>query len=350
MTVIGVFMSTRYFGERIKRNEDPRLLTGQGLYVDDVDFPNMLHVAFVRSPYAHAQINSIDVSQAFQREGVVAIYTASDLGEYWKPGPLLVSPPPIEGIVFNERTQVPLAKDKVRFAGEPVVMVLAESRYIAEDALADIQIDYEPLEAVVDMEKALGLESPVIHDEIGSNVAAHVVQIKGDYESAKKDATLIIKRRFSYEHGCAAAIENRGIVAQWDPRAGRLTVWDTTQAPVVIRNGLAGMLGLSERNVCVIAPFIGGGFGPKIMMFYQEEVLVPWAAMKLNRPVKWIEDRAENFVATTHERGQIHDAEVAFDKDGHILGVHDVFLHDTGAYAPYGLTVPLNAQCTLDRK
>src|SRR5215212_10508562 len=162
-------MATRYFGERIKRNEDPRLLTGQGLYVDDVDFPNMLHVAFVRSPYAHAQINSIDVSQAFQREGVVAIYTASDLGEYWKPGPLLVSPPPIEGIVFNERTQVPLAKDKVRFAGEPVVMVLAESRYIAEDALADIQIDYEPLEVVVDIEKVLNSDTqPAVHDDIPS--------------------------------------------------------------------------------------------------------------------------------------------------------------------------------------
>ena len=340
-------MTTRYFGERIKRNEDPRLLMGQGLYVDDVDLPNMLHVAFVRSPYAHAKINNIDVSQALLREGVVAIYTANDLGDYWKPGPLLVSPPPVDGIVFNEKTQVPLAKDKVKFAGEPIVMVLAESRYIAEDALADIQIDYEPLEAVVDLEKALQPDSTLIHEEIGSNVAANVVQRKGDYEAVKDNAALIVKRRFLYEHGCAAAIENRGIVAEWDKRAGRLTVWDTTQAPVVIRNGLASMLGLSERQVRVIAPFIGGGFGPKIMMFYQEEVLVPWAAMKLNRPVKWIEDRAENFVATTHERGQIHDAEIAFDKDGHILGVHDVFLHDTGAYAPYGLTVPLNSSCTL---
>ena len=340
-------MATRYFGERIKRNEDPRLLMGQALYVDDVDLPNMLHAAFVRSPYAHARITNIDVSQALQREGVVAIYTANDLGDYWKPGPLLVSPPPVKDIVFNEKTQVPLARDKVKFAGEPIVMILAESRYIAEDALADIQIDYESLEAVVDMEKALRAGTPIIHGEIGSNVAAHVVQTKGDYKAAKKDAALVIKRRFSYEHGCAAAIENRGIVAEWDRRSGRLTVWDTTQAPVVIRNGLADMLGLSERNVRVIAPFIGGGFGPKIMMFYQEEVLVPWVARKLNRPVKWIEDRAENFVATTHERGQIHDAEVAFDKDGRILGVHDVFLHDTGAYAPYGLTVPLNASCTL---
>ncbi|HET6597382.1 MAG TPA: xanthine dehydrogenase family protein molybdopterin-binding subunit [Anaerolineales bacterium] len=340
-------MATRYFGERIKRNEDPRLLTGQGLYVDDVDLPNMLHAAFVRSPYAHARINHIDVSLALKREGVVAVYTAEDLGDYWKPGPLLVSPPPVKDIVFHEKTQVPLAKEKVKFAGEPVVMVLAESRYIAEDALADIQIDYEPLEAVVDIEKALQPDSILIHEEIGSNVAAHVVQTKGDYESAAQNAALVIKRRFRYEHGCAAAIENRGIVAEWDRRAGRLTVWDTTQAPVVIRNGLAGMLGLSERQVRVVAPFIGGGFGPKIMMFYQEEVLVPWAAMKLNRPVKWIEDRAENFVATTHERGQIHEAEAAFDRDGRILGVHDVFLHDTGAYAPYGLTVPLNSQANV---
>ncbi len=340
-------MATRYFGERIKRNEDPRLLTGQALYVDDVDLPNMLHAAFLRSPYAHAKINNIDVSQALQREGVVAVYTANDLGDYWKPGPLLVSPPPVDDIVFNEKTQVPLAKDKVKFAGEPIAMVLAESRYLAEDALADIYVDYEPLAAVVDLELALAPDSMIIHDEIGSNVAARVVQTKGDYESAKKDAALVIKRRFRYEHGCAAAMENRGIVAEWDKRAGRLTVWDTTQAPVVIRNGLAGMLGLSERQVRVIAPFIGGGFGPKIMMFYQEEVLVPWVAMQLKRPVKWIEDRAENFVATTHERGQIHDAEAAFDKDGHILGVQDSFLHDTGAYAPYGLTVPLNSQCTL---
>jgi len=340
-------MSTRYFGERIKRNEDPRLLTGQGLYVDDVDLPNMLHAAFLRSPYAHAKINNIDVSQAIQREGVVAVYTANDLGDYWKEGPLLVSPPPVKDITFNQKTQVPLAKNKVKFAGEPIVMVLAESRYIAEDALADILVDYEPLQAVVDMEKALAEDSPLIHEEIGSNVAAHVVQTKGDYESIKDDAAITIKRRFYYEHGCAAAMENRGIVAEWDRRANRLTLWDTTQAPVFIRNGLAGMLGLSERNVRVIAPFIGGGFGPKIMMFYQEEVMVPWVAMKLNRPVKWIEDRAENFVATTHERGQIHDAEVAFDKEGRILGVHDVFLHDTGSYAPYGLTVALNAQANV---
>jgi carbon-monoxide dehydrogenase large subunit len=142
-------------------------------------------------------------------------------------------------------------------------------------------------------------------------------------------------------------METRGIVAAWDARADQLTVWDTTQAPVFLRNGLAGMLGLSERQVRVIAPFVGGGFGPKIMLFYPEEVLLPWVAMRLNRPIKWIEDRREHFFATTHERGQTHDAEIALGRDGRILGIKDVFLHDTGAYNPYGLTVPINSQCTL---
>jgi len=226
-------------------------------------------------------------------------------------------------------------------------MVVAESRYLAEDALGDIVVDYEPLPAVVDIEQALLPGAARVHDDLDSNLAAHVVQRKCNYEAARARADVLIRRRFRYDHGTAAAMENRGIVAQWDQRAGKLTVWDTTQAPIAIRNGLAGMLGRSENQVRVVAPFIGGGFGPKIMMFYQEEVLVPWAAVKLNRPVKWIEDRAENFVATTQERNQVHDAEIALTQDGCILGVHDVFVHDGGAYDPYGLTVALNSQCTL---
>ncbi len=341
-------MATRYFGAPIKRNEDPRLLTGQALFVDDVELPGLLHAAFLRSPYAHARLKSIDVSQALARPGVVAVYTAADLGDYWKPGPLLVPPPPVEGRVFNERTQVPLAKDKVRFMGEPIAVVVAESRYLAEDALGDIVVDFEPLPAVVHLEQALASGSALVHEDVGSNVAAHIIQRKGgDYAEARAQADLVVKRRLLYDHGAASAMENRGLVAQWEARAGKLTIWDTTQAPIAIRNGLAAMLGLSENQVRVIAPFIGGGFGPKIMMFYPEEVVVPWAALKLNRPVKWIEDRAENFVATTQERNQVHDAEIALTKDGRILGVHDVFLHDGGAYDPYGLTVPLNSQCTL---
>ena len=340
-------MATQFFGERIRRNEDPRLLTGQALFVDDVHFPDMLHAAFYRSPYAHARIKSVDVSKALQREGVVGAYAAADLGDYWRMGPLLVSPPPIEDIEFNARIQPNLALDKVRHVGEPIAVVIAESRYIAEDALADIVVDFEPLEAVVDMETALEAGSALVHEDLGSNLAAHVVQRKGDYGKAREKADVIIKRRLYYDHGAAAAMENRGLVAQWNSRAQRLTMWDTTQAPIPIRNGIASMLGLSENQVRVVAPFIGGAFGPKIMMFYPEEMMIPWIAMKLNRPVKWIEDRSENFVATTQERDQIHYAEMALSKDGRILGVHDVFFHDSGAYDPYGLTVPINSQCTL---
>ena len=340
-------MSTRYVGAAVKRNEDKRLLTGQALFVDDVELPGMLHAAFLRSQNAHARIVNIDVSAARARQGVVAVYTANDLGAYWQPGPLLVPPPPIAGITFNQRCQVPLAKDKIRHVGEPIAIVIAESRYIAEDALADIVVDLEALPAVVDLEKGLAANSALVHEDLRSNVAAHVRQTKGNYAQAAAKADCIIKRRFIYDHGMSSPMETRGVVAQWDTRAGQLTIWDTTQAPVFVRNGLAGMLGLSERQVRVIAPFVGGGFGPKIMMFYPEEVLLPWAAIKLNRPIKGIEDRLEHFFATTHERSQIHDAEIALSSEGKIIGVKDVFLHDTGAYDPYGLTVPINSQCTL---
>jgi len=339
-----------YFGKRIKRNEDPRLLTGQALFTDDVHLEGMAHAAFHRSPHAHARINSVDVSAAQAMEGVIAVYVADDLGEYWQHGPLLVPPPPVDGMVFNERTQVPLAKGKVRHVGEIVAMVVAESRYIAEDAVDMIWVDYDPLPAVVDLEKAIAPDSPLVHDDLGSNVNAHVVQVKGNgrsFASIAKKAAHVVKRQLYYDHGLAAAMENRGVVAQWDSRAARMTIWDTTQAPVFVRNGMAAMLGLSENQVRVIAPFIGGGFGPKIMMFYPEEVLVPWVSMQLNRPVKWIEDRAENFVATTHERDQLHDSAMALDENGRILAISDKFLHDAGAYAPYGLTVPLNSSCTL---
>jgi aerobic carbon-monoxide dehydrogenase large subunit len=340
-------MTARYFGAAVRRNEDSRLLTGQALFIDDVELPGMLHAAFLRSQVAHARIRKIDVSKALRRPGVIAVYTAADLGAYWQAGPLLVPAPPIPGLIFNPRMQVPLAKDKVRHAGEPLAVVVAESRYIAEDALDDLLVDLDELPVVVELEPALATDAALVHDDVASNVASHAHQTKGDYRSAAAKAALVLKRRFHYEHGISSPIETRGVVAQWDARVRHMTIWDTTQAPVFVRNGLAAILGLGERQVRVIAPFVGGGFGPKIMMFYPEEVTLPWIAMRLNRPVKWIEDRFEHFFATTHERGQIHDAEIALDRDGRILGVKDVFLHDTGAYNPYGLTVPLNSQCTL---
>lgn len=340
-------MSTRTVGAPIPRNEDARLLTGRAMFVDDVQLPDLLHAAVLRSPYAHARLGTIDTSMALQREGVVAVYTAADLGEAWQPGPLCVPPPPIEGIVFHARTQGPLARDKVRYVGEPVAIVIADSRYVAEDALADIAVDYDPLPVSADLEAAALPGAPKVHDDLPDNIAARARQQRGDYDRAVRDAHLVVRRRLHYDHGCSSPMETRGVVAQWDGRAERLTVWDTTQAPVFLRNGLAARFGLGERQVRVVAPFIGGGFGPKIMMFYPEEILVPWAAMRLDRPVKWIEDRAEHFVATTHERGQVHDAELAVDRDGRIVGVKDRFLYDTGAYDPYGLTIPLNSQCTL---
>ena len=339
-------MATRYFGKPIRRNEDPRLLRGEALYVDDVHRPGMLHAAVLRSQYAHARLLGIDASAAQERPGVVAVYTAADLGGLNRPGPLIVPPPPIERITFHARTQRPLAKDVIRYAGEALAVVVAESRYVAEDALAEIVVDAEPLDAAVDLEQALTPDAPLVHDDLESNVASHVIQEKGDYAAIRSRADVLIKRHFVYDRGTAAALENRGIVADWDAKNQHLTVWDTTQAPIPVRGGLAALLGLAESQVQVIAPFIGGGFGPKIM-FYPEELLVPWIAMRLKRPVKWIEDRAENFYATTHERGQIHESEIALTRDGRILGVHDVFLHDTGAYDPYGLTIPINTQCTL---
>jgi carbon-monoxide dehydrogenase large subunit len=340
-------MTTRFFGERVQRNEDEVLLTGRALFVDDQQLPGMLHIAFVRSEYAHGRLLGVDPARALEMPGVTAVYTAADLGGYWQPGPLLVPPPPIENLTFHARTQVPLAREKVRYVGEPIAVVVAESRYLAEDAAEEVGVDIEPLDAVVGLEEALAEGAPTIHEDLDSNLAAHAVQTKGDYEVACRAADVVLARDFVYDRGVSAAMENRGIVAHWDQRAGQLTVWDTTQAPIPIRNGLAGMLGLSESQVRVVAPFIGGGFGPKIMMFYPEEVLLPWIAMRLGRPVKWIEDRFENFFSTTQERGQLHEAEIALASDGRILGVKDVFIHDTGAYNPYGLTIPINTQCTL---
>ena len=341
-------MTKKYIGKRIKRSEDPRLLTGEALFVDDVEIHGMLHAAFLRSDYAHAYLRSVDVSAAQAREGVVAVFTAETMGDDWQPGPPLVSPPPtVEDVIFHSRTQVPLVKDKVRHVGEPIAIVIAENRYIAEDAVDDIMVDLEPLDAVVDIEKAMQPDSPLVHDDLDSNLAAHIEQEKGDYAAIREGADLIIKRRIVIDRGAAVAMENRGVVAQWDAKSQRLTVWDTTQAPIAIRNGLAARLDLSEHQVRVIAPFIGGAFGPKMMMFYPEEMLIPWVSIKLDRPVKWIEDRYENFYATTQERRQVHDAEMALTLDGRILGVSDVFLHDSGAYDPYGLTLPLNTQCHM---
>lgn len=336
-------MSTRYLGARIARNEDPRLLTGHGLFVDDVQIHGLLHGAVLRSPHAHARIRRLDLRRARAAAGVLAVYAAADLGALNGPLPKLIPHPAL----VHHKTQYALAPDTVRYAGEAVAFAVAESRYAAEDALDLVDVEYEPLPAVAGLEAAVAPGTPRVHDDMDSNVGARYTQRVGDVEAAFARAPHRFTERLVLDRGTASPIETRGVVAVWDPRAGHLDVWDSTQAPIPIRNGLARMLGLLQESVRVVAPDVGGGFGPKVMMFYPEEVLVPFAAMRLGRPVKWIEDRREHFVATNQEREQIHDAEIAVDADGRILAVRTVFLYDAGAYNPYGLIVPIVASTTL---
>jgi carbon-monoxide dehydrogenase large subunit len=335
----------KYIGKPIKRLEDPRLLTGQALFTDDVHVVGMLHAAFLRSDYAHARINSIDVSEARKRPGVVAVYTADDFGDYWHVGPLQVPPPiAIPGSQFHAKGLPPIAKDKVRFSGEPLAVVVAEDRYIAEDACGDIIVDLEPLDAVVDLEKAWQDTSVLVHEDIGTNMAALVKQEKGNYAEAAAGADVVIKRKFHVDRGASGAMENRAFIASWDNRSQSMTVWANNQAPIPLRNTIAANLGLSDSQVHVITAFTGGGFGPKIMTSQADDFCIPWISKNLNRPIKWIEDRREDFLATTSERDQVHYCEMALTKEGKVLGFSDVFFHNTGAYDPYGMTVPLNTQ------
>ncbi len=328
-------MATRSFGARVPRVEDPRLLRGEGTYLDDVDDADALHVAFVRSPIAHARIASIDTTAAAELPGVAAVYTADDLGSLDTPLPLLIPHPDMK----EPRTQRPLARGEVRFVGETVVMIVATDRYVAEDAAELVAVEYEPLPVVVDLEAAVADGSALVHDDIPGNVACRHAQVSGDPDQAFAQADVIIRERIVVERSAGMPLEGRGVVARYDARLDDLVVWDSTQASLSIRAGLASMLGIPENRVRVIVPQTGGGFGTKVMMFYPEEVLIPWAAVQLKRPVKWVEDRTEHFIGSNHERKQIHDIELAATKDGEVLGLRDTFIHDTGAYIPYGIAV-----------
>lgn len=338
-------MAERVFHKSILRNEDPQILAGKAQYLDDIELPGMLYAAFKRSDYAHARLKSIDVSEARALPGVIGVYTAEDFGDLVKPGPLQVPPPTaIKGATYSSRTLMPIAKDKVRYSGEPVAVVIAESRYIAEDACDYIYPDYEPLDAVIDLEKALQPGATLVHEDLPSNEAAHVVQERGNYAEAAKKADVVIKKKIYVDRVAAAALENRGIVINWDEKAQMMTIWCGTQSPITLRNATASRMGLFENQVRVITPFTGGGFGPKINTSMPDDVLLTELAVRLNRPIKWYEDRRENFLATTSERDQVHYAEIALTKDGKILGFKDVFYHNSGAYDPYMMTVPLNTQ------
>ena len=337
-------MSTRQFGEPVQRNADPSLLKGEGAFIDDISLPGALHAAFVRSQHARAKIRSIDISAAEAMPDVVAVYTADNIGALDVELPMLIPHP---CITAGGKTQRPLARDDVFYAGQCIAMVVAVDRYAAEDACSLIEVDYEPLPVELDLEKAIADGAPPVHDDIPNNIAAHFVQESGDADAAFARAEHTTTVRVRLERSTAAPMECRAVAARWDGVSGELTVWDSTQATISVRGGLASLFDIDEDRIRVIAPNVGGGFGQKIMMFHPDEILVPFAAMQLDRPVKYIEDRVENFIGASQERAQIHEVALAAKKDGTVLGLRDSFIHDTGAFIPYGIAIAQVASTSI---
>ncbi|MGH8989623.1 MAG: aerobic carbon-monoxide dehydrogenase large subunit [Acidimicrobiales bacterium] len=322
-------------GSRVTRNEDERLLTGKGRFVDDIPLEGALSVAFVRSPVGAGRITAIDISAAEALEGVHLVATCDDIGHLDTELPLLIPDPSLTA----PRTQRPLAREEVHYVGQTVAMVVADDRYLAEDAANLVEVSYDPLEPIVGVDRALAPAARSVHRGVDGNVAAHCHQVSGDPDAAFAAADHVTRVTLRVERSTAAPMEPRAVAATWDGLLRELTVWDGTQAPISVRGGLASLFGLDEHRVRVVAPDVGGGFGQKVFFFYPDEVLVPWAAMKLRRPVKYIEDRQENFLGSTHERLQVHDMQLAATKEGVVTGLRDSFLHDTGAFIPYGLAV-----------
>jgi carbon-monoxide dehydrogenase large subunit len=324
------------FGEPIARVEDDRLLRGQGAYLDDLGH-DALAVAFVRSPHAHARVLDVDVSGALDIDGVLAIYTYEDLpGRLAEPLPLLIPHPALT----HGRTGYPLAADEVNYVGEPVAMIVATDRYLAEDAAEAIVVEYDPLPAVVGVDAARAAEH-LVHPDVPGNIAASLVQSHGDAALAIAAAPHCIELDLVVERSASMPLEGRGVLAHWDTDSKRLRIWTSTQTSTGVRAAVAAKLDLSLASVDVITPDVGGGFGVKIVHPWPEEVLVPWAAKVLGRPVKFTEDRAEHFISSAHERGQRHQVRVGFDNAGRVLGLDVRFWHDNGAYIPYGLIVPI---------
>jgi len=321
----------------VRRREDPRLLTGTGEFVDDLRVPGCLHAAMLRAPHAHASIRAIDVSAARRAPGVVGVFTAPDLGPAGAPIPIYAPHPalPVPCRIM------PLARDRVRFVGEPVAVVIADDPYRAHDAVELIRVEYEPRPAVVDMEAALAPGAPVLHEAVGRNIVAEWRQRVGDVDAAMRAAGVVVRTRVRLARGGAHPLEPRGLVARWAD--GRLTVWGAVQMVHRHRAVIAGQLGLPEDHVRVIAPpDVGGGFGTK-GMYYPEYIVVAALARQLDRPVKWIETRREHTLVACVEREQLHDVEIAATRDGRLLALRDDFVHDMGAYTISGLNLPQNA-------
>jgi len=329
-------VTTKLFGQRIRRVEDPRLLSGRGRYLDDLGH-DALAVAFVRSPHAHARVLDIDVSAALEVEGLVAIFSYDDLdGKTSEPLPLLIPHPALT----HGRTPYALAKDEVNHVGEAIVMVVASDRYVAEDVVGLIRVDYELLPPVVGVERARD-GGALVHDDVPGNVAATMVQEVGDAAAAIDTSPRRQRLQLSIERSASMPMEGKGVLARWDADDESLLVHTSTQTSTSVRQAIAAKLSLPVDRVEVVTPDVGGGFGVKIVHPWPEEILVPWASVRLNRPVKWVEDRREHFISSAHERGQLHDVTVGYGDDGRITGLSVQFWHDNGAYTPYGLIVPI---------
>ena len=336
-------MTTKVFGEPVLRVEDPKLVTGTAHYLDDLG-QDSLGVAFVRSPHAHARITDIDASGALDVEGLVAVYTYDDLlaadeaegTAVAEPLPLLIPHPSLTA----PRTGYPLAKDEVNHVGEAIVMVVAADRYLAEDAAERVVVSYDFLPPVVGVDAARRADHAV-HDDVPDNVAAHLLQEVGDVEAALAAAPHTLSLELDVERSASRPMEGKGVHARWDPADGSMRVHSSTQTSTSVRAAVAAKLALPLGKVECVAPMVGGGFGVKIVHPWPEEVLVPWAARRLDREVKWVEDRREHFVSSAHERQQLQEVTVGFDDDGRILALDVRFWHDNGAYTPYGVIVPL---------
>ena len=322
-------------GARIKRTEDPRLLTGLGAYTDDRQVMRVLHVAFRRSDQAHARIRSIDCSAARAAPGVVAVLTAEDLSAAVQP---LVATSRMPN--YYPTPLLPLAQHKVRYVGEPVVGVIAQSRYHAEDALELIAIDYEPLAAVSDPEAAARSGAALLHEEAGSNVLVSREFKRGDVDAAAQSAPVRVKGRFRMHRKTALAIEPRACLAEYEAGREALTLHSATQVPGIVRDALATALDIPGHRIRVVAPDVGGGFGGKGSL-YPEEIFVCAAARQLRRAVKWTSDRLEDLAASNQAFDEIVDAELALDADGRILALSADVIGDVGAYSIYPWTAGL---------
>jgi len=329
--------AAHWVGKKLKRKEDPRLIQGISHYTDDIKLPRMLYCAFARSPHAHAEIRDIHTDKARAVSGVVGVFTSQDTSG------IGMVPCAIQMPDLKVPKHPVLATGRVRFVGEPVAVVVAEDIYAARDGAELVEVDYDPLPVVTDMEKALSEDTPFVHDEFRTNRAFTHALKNGDIASAFKKADHVIKQRMLNQRLAPVAMEGRAVVGEYLPGENRLTIWSATQIPHLLRTQLSVMLGLPETAVRVIAPEVGGGFGSKLNV-YREEAIVPWLAMKLNRPVKWAETRRENLACTIHGRDTINDVELALKKDGTILGLRVRILADLGAY--HQLLTPLIPQLT----